>query len=207
MFQPDLFSKAAPAGEHENSRNNKDASGALGSESGRALWSKTEAREDLDLPAVLERIAALSARPRYTFMVLNLIARAAGQTDSAGPYIRDGAQSVPIRDWLSNALLPMAQRDARRIAVVAQVRAYLEGCDKLPSDVDLAEQAVADEVRSRLLHSGRTNVSRAVSDLVRAGLVRRHYQGFRVDHENRGAQREAVYTITTAVRRALGKAA
>ena len=207
MFQPDLFSKAAPAGEREIPSDIKDTPGALGFESGRALWSKAEAPEDLDLPAVLERIADLSARPRYTFMVLNLIARAAGQTDSAGPYIRDGGQSVPIRDWLSNALLPMAQRDARRLAVVAQVRAYLEGCDMLPSDADLAQQAVADEVRSRLLHSGRTNVSRAVSDLVRAGLVRRHYQGFRVDHENRGAQREAVYTITSAVRRALGKAA
>jgi len=43
--------------------------------------------------------------------------------------------------------------------------------------------------------SGRCNVRRAASDLVRAGLLRRHYQGYRVDHENRGAQREAVYTI------------
>jgi len=207
MFQPDLFSKAAPAGEHEIPRDIEDVPGTRGLGSGLGMWSKTEAREDLDLPAVLERIADLSARPRYTFMVLNLIARAAGQSDSAGPYIRDGGQAVPIRDWLSNALLPMAQRDARRLAFVAQVRADLESRDKLPSDVSLAEQAVADEVRSRLLHSGRTNVSRAVSDLVRAGLVRRHYQGFRVDHQNRGAQREAVYTITSAVKRALGRAA
>lgn len=207
MFQPDLFSKAAPAGEHKIPRDIEDVPGTRGLGSGLGMWSKTEAREDLDLPAVLERIADLSARPRYTFMVLNLIARAAGQSDSAGPYIRDGGQAVPIRDWLSNALLPMAQRDARRLAFVAQVRADLESRDKLPSDVSLAEQAVADEVRSRLLHSGRTNVSRAVSDLVRAGLVRRHYQGFRVDHQNRGAQREAVYTITPAVKRALGRAA
>jgi hypothetical protein len=47
---------------------------------------------DLDLPAVLERLAEVSSRPRYTFMVLNLIARAAGSTDSAGPYVREGAR-------------------------------------------------------------------------------------------------------------------
>lgn len=41
------------------------------------------------------------------------------------------------------------------------------------------------------------------SDLVKAGLVRRHYQGYRVDHHNRGAQREAVYTITEAAACAL----
>ena len=34
--------------------------------------------EGADLPAVLERLATISARPRYAFMVLNLIARAAG---------------------------------------------------------------------------------------------------------------------------------
>ncbi|QBM78198.1 hypothetical protein E2E30_20220 (plasmid) [Sphingomonas sp. AAP5] len=51
--------------------------------------------------------------------------------------------------------------------------------------------------------SGRANVSRAVPDLVRAGLVRRHYQGSRVDHHKRGAQRKAVYTITDAAAGAL----
>lgn len=45
----------------------------------------------------------------------------------------------------------------------------------------------------------------AWSDLVKAGLLRRHYQGFRVDHPNRGAQREAVYTVLPEVRRALAR--
>ena len=160
---------------------------------------------DLDLPGVLERIANLSARPRYTFMVLNLIATAAGQSDRAGPHIYEDGRAIPIRDWLSDALLPMAQRDARRRAIVDQVRTDLEDRNELPGDLGLAGEAIGKEVRRRLLHSGRTNVSRAVSDLVRAGLIRRHYQGYRVDHENRGAQREAVYTIDPAVRRALGK--
>lgn len=163
------------------------------------------ADHDMDLPAVLEKLAQVSARPRYTFMVLNLIARAAGASDSAGPYVREGGQAIPVRDWLSDALMPMAQRDARRRAVVEQVRAELVARGALPDDPALAEQAIATELRERLRHSGRTNVSRAVSDLVRAGLIRRHYQGYCVDHENRGAQREAVYTIIPAVKRALGK--
>lgn len=162
---------------------------------------------ELDLPAVLERLADISTRPRYTFMVLNLIARAAGQSDSAGPYVREEGRAVAIRDWLSDALMPMAQRDARRVAVVKQVRSDLARDGLLPEDSALAQERITEEVRARLRHSGRTNVSRAVSDLVRAGLIRRHYQGYRVDHENRGAQREAVYTLAPRVKRALGQGA
>jgi predicted transcriptional regulator len=80
----------------------------------------------------------------------------------------------------------------------------MEGQGILPGDPELAEQIVSSEVRGRVRRSGRTNISRAVSDLVRAGFLRRHYQGYRVDHENRGG-REAVYTILPTVRRALGK--
>lgn len=171
-----------------------------------AVSASKVSEKDLDLPSLLERLAAVSSRPRYTYMVLNLIAQAAGQSNSAGPYVRENGRVTPVRDWLSDALLPMAQRDFRRRAVVEQVRSDLESKNLLPPDSDAAEQIVADEVRARLLHSGRTNVSRAVSDLVRAGLVHRHYQGYRVAHHNRGAQREAVYTIASAVQRALGKA-
>lgn len=64
---------------------------------------------------------------------------------------------------------------------------------------------MADEVRERLRRSDRTNVSRAVSDLVRVGLLRRHYRGYRVDHHNRGAGREAVCTLTAAAKQTLGK--
>jgi hypothetical protein len=102
-------------------------------------------------------------------------------------------------------MVPLAQRDARRRATFAQVRAEMEGQGLLPGDPEIAEQLIATEVRGRARRSGRTNISRAVSDLVRAGFLRRHYQGYRVDHENRGAGREAVYTILPTVKRALGK--
>lgn len=62
---------------------------------------------------------------------------------------------------------------------------------------------VDQHVRERVRQSGRCNVSRAVSDLVRAGLLQRHCQGYYVDHHNRGAQREAVYTLLPEAMRAL----
>lgn len=170
------------------------------------LFHSDPTAEVLDLPALLERLAEVSERPRYTFMVLNLIARAAGSSDSAGPYVREAGKRVPVRDWLCDALLPLAQRDGRRKAIVAQVRADLEERGVMPADKGEADTLVTEELRERLRQSGRCSVSRAVSDLVRAGLVRRHYQGFRVDHHNRGAKREAVYTILPQVRQALGRA-
>lgn len=169
------------------------------------LFSDDRPAEDLNLPDLLDRLADVSPRPRYTFMVLNLIARAAGHSDSLGPYVRERGECIPVRDWLSDAMVPVARRDARRLAIFAQVREELANQGCLPGDPKLAEQLVASEVRGRARRSGRSNISRAVSDLVRAGFLRRHYQGYRVDHENRGAGREAVYTILPAVKRALGK--
>lgn len=160
--------------------------------------------EELDLPAVLERLADVSDRPRYTFMVLNLIAKAAASTGRAGPYVKEANQRVPVRDWLSDAMMPMAQRDPKRIATTEAVRNELARDGALPADPVEARAAIDAEVRRRVRRSGRCSVSRAVSDLVKAGLVNRHYEGYRVDHYNRGAQREAVYTITPQAARALG---
>ena len=159
-----------------------------------------------DMPSVIERLATVSSRPRYAFMVLNLIARAAGQGGKAGPYVVEQGQAVRLRDWLCDALSPMANRDPKRLALIRQVRIEFEGQGALPDDFDAATRMIGDAVRDRVRASGRCNVSRAVSELVRAGLVRRHYQGWRVDHHNRGARREAVYTLTPAALRALGHA-
>jgi hypothetical protein len=170
------------------------------------LFSRMEIIEELDLPGLLDRLADVSARPRYAFMVLNLIARASGQNDCIGPYVRERGASIPVRDWLSDAMVPLGRRDFRRKIIIQQVRADLMARCVLPDNPEEAEAMIALEVRDRVRQSGRTNVSRAVSDLVRAGFLRRHYQGYRVDHENRGAGREAVYTLMPAVKRALGKA-
>ena len=157
------------------------------------------------LPDLIDQISQVSRRPRYAFLVLNLILRAVGHGDSIGPYVRYKGGLVPVRDWLCQALIPLAQRDGRRRALIETARAHLIANDLLPDDPVAAAARIEEEVRARILRSGRTSISRAASDLVRAGLIRRHYKGFRVDHVNRGAQREAVYTITHQAKRALGR--
>lgn len=157
------------------------------------------------LPELVDRISLVSKRPRYALLVLKLIAQAAGQNGSLGPHVRSEKGRVPVRDWLCQALAPLAQRDCRRLAMVESIRDGLMANEAQSHDPAALERAVDEEVRARILRSGRTSVSRAVSDLVRAGLLHRHYQGYRVDHPNRGAQREAVYTITPEVRRAFSR--
>lgn len=172
---------------------------------GAADTKQDAASASLGLPDLIALIAVVSPRPRYAFMVLNLIAEAAGSNSgSAGPYVMvEGNRRTLLRDWLCDSLVPMAGRDARRRSIVSEVTATLAEQHVLPDDPAEAAQIVDREVRERVRRSGRANVSRAVSDLVRAGLVRRHYQGYRVDHHNRGAQREAVYTITDVAAGAL----
>lgn len=152
-------------------------------------------RRRMDTPALLAEIAGASSRPKFAYMLLQLIAEIADERGSAGPNVLVDGVAVPVRDWLCDALVPMAQRDARRRSTVEAVRADLARDDALPADREEAERVIDGKVRERVRSSGRCNVSRTVSDLVRARLLRRHYQGYRVDHENRGAQREAVYTI------------
>lgn len=180
MFQPDFFAAE-----------------------GNAERAAPQAAPALDLPGLLDRLTSVCERPRYSFMVLNLIAQASAQSGSAGPYVREGDRLVPVRDWLCDALVPVARRDPRRLAIADKVRAELEQRNELPADAAAAARLITAEVQKRIRLSGRTNVSRAVSELVKAGLMQRHYQGYRVDHHNRGAQRQAVYTITDEVRRAL----
>lgn len=157
------------------------------------------AERGLDMPGIMRAIADHSARPRYTFMVLDLIARVAGRGGAAGPLVRDGEQLVPIREWLSAAIAPSAARHHYRKATIEAVRRDMATRGLLPEDAAEAAHLVDMEVADRVRISGMTAVSRAVSELVRAGLVRRHYQGYRVDHHNRGAQRHAVYTVAPPV--------
>lgn len=155
------------------------------------------------LPDIVRIIAEHSGRPRYTFMVLDLIARAARTNGEAGPLVREGEVLVPIREWLAAAIAPSGARHHQRRATADKVRAALAAKGELPGDPVEAARRVDAELSERIRETGMTAISRAVSELVKAGLIRRHYQGFFVDHENRGAQRHAVYTVTDAVRAAL----
>ena len=153
-----------------------------------------------DLSALLDRLAHASTRRRYAFMLLTLIAEVARPDGSAGPLVAKDGAVQPLRDWLCDALTPMGGRDPRRLALAARLRVELAGQGALPADPDAASLAVEEQVKLRVRASGKTNLSRAVSEMVAAGLLRRHYQGYRVDHHNRGAQRQAVYTLTGLAR-------
>ncbi|ARR57453.1 MULTISPECIES: hypothetical protein [Sphingobium] len=154
-----------------------------------------ERSDSCDIAAVLERLAQVSSRPRYAFMLLNLIAQVAGPDGSAGPWIKRDNELVSLRDWLCDALTPMAQRSTRNVALAERVHRDLVRGGVLPRDAEDAQRAVAEEMRARIRTAGKSNLSRAVSELVNAGFLRRHYQGYRVDHPNRGGQRHAVYTL------------
>lgn len=158
-----------------------------------------------DVAALLDLLAATSSRPRYAFMVLNLIAEIAGPDGRAGPFVPRGQGLVALRDWLGDSLTPMGGRDPRRLALAARVRAELARAGQLADDPATAARQVDGQVRERVLASAKANLSRAVSELVRAGLLRRHYAGYRVDHRNRGGQRHVVYTIIGGARCLLGR--
>ncbi len=150
--------------------------------------------------ALLDCLADVSTRPRYAFMVLGLIAQVAGPDGVAGPYVMTGQGPLPLRDWLCDGLAPMGRRDPRRVALAERVREGLRREGRLTEAGDAAERVVEAELRDRVRVSGKTNLSRAISELVAAGLIRRHYKGFAVDHINRGGQRLAVYALTGRAR-------
>lgn len=152
------------------------------------------------MAVLLHAVAEASIRPRYAFMVLTLIAEAADSDGKAGPFVRRGNQNLTLRDWLSDSLTPIGARDPRRLALTERVRDQLQRDGKLARDPKEAAMLLEQEVRDRIRVSTKTNLSRAVSELVRAGLVRRHYAGFRVNHENRGGQRHVVYMLAGEAR-------
>ncbi|MBC2667910.1 hypothetical protein ACFOON_00640 [Novosphingobium piscinae] len=154
-----------------------------------------------DIGTILSSLAAQSRRPRYAFMVLNLISEVADARGQAGPFVERGEAPVPIRDWLCEQLMPLSSRDDRRRRLRDSVAAGL--AERKRGDGPVDEALVEAAVHERALAVGKTNVSRAVTDLVRAGLVRRHYAGWCRDHRNRGGGRHAVYTVAAEALSAL----
>ncbi len=153
-----------------------------------------------EVSRLLNKLAQNSTRPRYAFMVLSLIAEVARPDGEAGPIVHLHGQAMVLRDYLCDGLSPMGARDPRRIAMIDRVRSELRHDDRLPFDQKAADIVIEEEVRSRIRKSGKSNLSRAVSELVGAGLLRRYYKGYAVDHVNRGAQRHVVYVLAGEAR-------
>lgn len=157
-----------------------------------------------EMSSLLDCLARASSRPRYAFMVLSLIAEVANREGEAGPFIRRSEDQLTLRDFLCDSLAPMGGRDPRRLALTQKIAADLARQRLLPPDPEAAARVIGDEVRKRVRASGKTNLSRAVSELVEAGLLRRYYKGYAIDHENRGGQRHAVYVLCGQSRCLLG---
>lgn len=146
----------------------------------------------MDMRTLLSRIGTHSQRPRYAFLVLNLIAKGADEHGECGPFIQHEGEAWLVRLWLLEMLHPILGRACRKPEAPAETAPHLDAGSSVPS---------GDGDASR--RSGLTNISRAVSDLVRAGLITRYYAGYRVDHAHRGGQRHAVYVLSAGVREAL----
>jgi hypothetical protein len=154
--------------------------------------------------AIYAALARVSSRPRYAFLVLQLVTEAANTKGRAGPHVRSGEGSMLLRDWLSTQLLLMSERDGRRATLRRRVTDILS--DRLTGDPAHDQPLIESAVEDQVLTVGRANVSRAISDLVKAGLLTRHYAGYATNHCNRGAGRHAVYVLCPKTMLIFGRA-
>jgi hypothetical protein len=155
------------------------------------------------LGSIVATLAANSSRPRYAFVVLQLVAEVANGQGRAGPFVQRPTGPMGLRDWLCTQLMPMSERNVRRAALCARVAANV--AERLVGNPERDEATITAAVEEQVLSVGRANVSRAISDLVKAGLMSRHYAGYATNHQHRGAGRHAVYVIAPAALAALGK--
>jgi hypothetical protein len=143
----------------------------------------------------------VSARPRYAFLLLQLVAELADERGHAGPFVRCGSEQMLLRDWLSTQLLPMSEQKRRRARLRSRIEASLR--PSLTGEPELDDPRIEQAVEDQVLAVGRANVSRAISDLVRAKLMTRHYAGYATNHHNRGGGRHVVYVVEPWVLRLL----
>jgi hypothetical protein len=100
-------------------------------------------------------------------------------------------------------LLPLSEREDRRSGLRARVVEMVR--DRLTSDTDAEELVIAEAIEEQVLAAGRSNISRAISDLVKAGCLSRHYAGYATSHANRGGGRQAVYVVEPQILGAMGR--
>ena len=148
-------------------------------------------------------LARASRRPRYAFLVLQLVAEVADGRGQAGPRVMINRQPQLLRDWLCSQLLPLSEQVARRSALRDRVAVTL--ADRLTGDPDIDAARLDHAVEEQVHAAIGANVSRAISDLVRAGLMTRFYAGYAANHANRGGGRHAVYVVKPFVLQLLRK--
>jgi hypothetical protein len=151
----------------------------------------------LDLPEILSRLTLNSRRPRYTMMVLALLSEAADAKGQAGPFVTQGSETMPVRLWLGGTLAQMSARHGRRAAMRERVAATMvETTPDSEEEASRAPETIDDIVERRAREVCGANVSRAITDLVKCGLVRREYVGHWTRHPRKGGQRHASYIVS-----------
>ncbi len=135
------------------------------------------AESALSVTQILDRLSEASQRPRYAFMILNLLAEQAGSDGRAGPFIIDKDQErLSLREYIGKSLSRMSGRDRRRKQLEKRVREELAG--NLPDDLFEAQKIVDQAVDERARGYGADNFSRVVSELEKCGYLRRYYDGY-----------------------------
>ena len=146
---------------------------------------------------IFASLARLSCRPRYACLVLQLVSQIADGRGEAGPFVIQAGERMLLRDWLCSQLMPISEKGRRREALRQRVIAGL--ADELTGDPARDSVRVEAAVEEQAQLVGRANISRAISDLVKAGFVTRHYAGYATNHDNRGGGRHAVYVVQPRV--------
>jgi hypothetical protein len=153
----------------------------------------------IDLSVIFERLSTHSRRPRFAFMVLNLLSEAADSRGRAGPLVTHNGETMPVRLWLGGTLARMGENHLRRADMRRRVAATIEQVAPDAENGEIGASPTEEDLDKAVLERARTtsgaNVSRAVSDLVKCGLVKRTYAGRWTGHHNRGGERFAVYTV------------
>lgn len=140
---------------------------------------------------VLASLASYSARPRFAYILLGLMSEVADNKGRVGPLV--GQNAMTVRDWLASSVVPLSAHHRRRKALLDRMR--LQFAAELEDNPDTMEQILQAKLDERAMQAAKTNISRAMTELERAGLVKRHYAGYRTNHHNRGGRRFAVYTV------------
>ena len=74
------------------------------------------AQEITGVGGIYAVLVEASSRPRYAFLVLQLVAEIADGRGQAGPFVAQGGVPMLLREWLCSQLLPMSEQPARRAA-------------------------------------------------------------------------------------------
>lgn len=157
----------------------------------------------LTVGAILDRLAESSRRPRFSFLLLSLLAEVADERGAAGPFVAEGNHHLPVREYLAARLGGLAKHDRRRQALRERITNEVAAAGGTPPDLFSRQARIDEEVEALVRAEAARNVSRCITDLERAGLCSRYYAGRTIDHRNRGGRRHAVYVVSPEVLAAL----